>query len=485
MSLVLVIAGFAALIVGIALYTRNFKKYFLNQALNFSLEHIKKNYLKLLIPILILSVGMGLISGGYYLNGYIIEELDKLNISYSAVNIVFVILFVLLFGLALGVFATCLLLRMYVFDNKDKKLKKYIMIFQYSNVLATILFLILALEFGSNYLLYPLANHICLSDKGLVLYSTTSERGRDFLLSTSWHFDIAIYALCIIGGALIVLLIVDQKCYKEFGHHNLLTTIFFVAFPSGIVGARLWYCVGNWTVDGFDKDPSKIFRIWEGGLAIMGGAIFGIVMGVAVLIALKFKNARYKPIDCLKLVDIVVPTILIAQAIGRFGNFFNNEVHGGIVSETNFLWIPTFIRNNMHYSSVHYGALADGEIYLPLFFIEGLVNIAGYFLIEYGIMNCFFKNRKTNINHHAEGSCVGWYIAWYGATRAILEPLRDGSFNMGNEGTFSNISSYFMIGGGLLIVLIFAILKILNEKGKFKYQWQKYNELENDDVEVK
>ena len=122
----------------------------------------------------------------------------------------------------------------------------------------------------------------------------------------------------------------------------------------------------------------------------------------------------------------------------------------------------------------HSGKLNANEIYLPLFFIEALVNITGYFFIEYGIKNLFGINRHFKHNYHADGSCVGWYIMWYGATRAILEPLRDSRFNMGSDGNFSNVSSYFMIGSGALIILICVVLKILNEKKIIVYQWQKY-----------
>ena len=125
------------------------------------------------------------------------------------------------------------------------------------------------------------------------------------------------------------------------------------------------------------------------------------------------------------------------------------------------------------------------KIYVPLFLVEAIVNLVGYFVIEFGIRHLFGINKLLKHDYHANGSCVGWYIAWYGATRAILEPMRYSAYNMGDDGNWSIISAYWMIGIGLFIVLIFIVLKVLKEKGIIKLQWDKYNEENTHSEEIK
>ena len=474
MSIAFNIIGFLCLFIGIGLYGFNFKKKFYDYRDNFNLTFFKKNIKYLLIPALIFVCGTLLIGGGYYTSN-VLSDLKAIDPEFKFNNIVLIFIFLLLFDLFLITFLTIMFILLYLINKrKTDKFKIWLRVIMYVSLVAAILCLYGSLEFSVPNLIFPLANRIIVSKEGIWLLNNETTKYNELMakIGKSFKFEIALYALFIVSGACLVLYICDYKLWNIYGHHGLITTCFFVAFPCGILGARAWYVIGEW--EEFASNPIRMFYIWEGGLAIMGGAVFGIIAGVIVMIFYKIKNERYKAIDYLLLVDIIVPTILVAQAIGRFGNFFNNEVHGNVVNESYFMWIPSFIRENMKFSSVHSGKLNANEIYLPLFFIEALVNITGYFFIEYGIKNLFGINRHFKHNYHADGSCVGWYIMWYGATRAILEPLRDSRFNMGSDGNFSNVSSYFMIGSGALIILICIVLKILNEKKIIVYQWQKY-----------
>ena len=123
---------------------------------------------------------------------------------------------------------------------------------------------------------------------------------------------------------------------------------------------------------------------------------------------------------------------------------------------------------------------------MPLFFIECLINISGYLIIEYLIINLAQKastkivlknkseGKKSNIFttifriFTCEGSGLGYYLFWYGLTRAILEPLRDSEFNMGNDNNWSVNSSYYLMGIGLTIIIILGIWQILRDNGKLK-----------------
>ena len=155
--------------------------------------------------------------------------------------------------------------------------------------------------------------------------------------------------------------------------HLLDITIFTVMF--GIIGARAYYVLTS--LEKYDSFYSMI-AIWEGGLAIYGGLIAG-----ALTI---FIICRHKKIKVMKMFDAVAPGVMIAQALGRWGNFFNGEAHGELVSESSPLY---FIRMGL---SPHY---IDGKVihsmgYVhPTFLYESLWNIVGFVLI-----NVFYKKKK-------------------------------------------------------------------------------------------
>ena len=165
--------------------------------------------------------------------------------------------------------------------------------------------------------------------------------------NSMYSTNIAFYALCILSGAIYVYFLCDHKFYIEYGKHGILESTFLIAFPAGILGARLFYVIGNWNVEFVsrmaDGDWWAPFAIWEGGLTILGGALTGIVVGVAWFL---WRNKGY---SIWIAVDIIIPTILIAQAVGRWGNFFNCEVHG-VLSPVNYWnWLPRFIVENSKY----------------------------------------------------------------------------------------------------------------------------------------
>ena len=268
--------------------------------------------------------------------------------------------------------------------------------------------------------------------------------------------NVAFYALCILSGAVFVYFLCDHYMYKEYGNHGSLDATFLVAFPAGILGARIAYVIGNWTLDHFDARVARgewwsIFAIWEGGLTILGGAIAGIIVGVFVYIKTNKGRSIWRAID------LIVPTILLAQAIGRWGNFFNCEVHGVLMEESSWGWLPRIVFNNAHYSSTN-GWAPDGYLYVPLFFIEFLVNIFGYFVLAH-----LFGKKFKNIL--APGDLAFGYVVWYGYTRVFMEPLRDASFNMGEDGYWSWLWSLIFVAVGTLLIAINHIVRyVLNEK---------------------
>ena len=121
-------------------------------------------------------------------------------------------------------------------------------------------------------------------------------------------------------------------------------------------------------------------------------------------------------------------------------------------------------------TALHY-YLENGKFYVPLFFVEFLSNLAGYFILEYLI-------RKLLGKYHSDGSLLGGYLIWYGVTRAILEPLRTEA----DYYATSEITSYIMIGGGLLIVALAVFNNFYIKKNRLLW-YKNYNE-ENDVKEI-
>ena len=332
-------------------------------------------------------------------------------------------------GVSFMTFVSAFILHYYRKDM-PKKLDHYIYIIMIASFVLIFAFIWILSEGYARHMTYPLYNGLSFTDG--IKFTTALPGGGSP--------NIAWYALMILSGAVLVYFICDHLMYKEYGKHGLLESTFLVAFPAGIIGARIGYVIGNWNLEFAHRDFYHVFAIWEGGLTIVSGAVVGIIVGV-----LWFKW-RHKDMSVGKVVNIVVPSILIAQGVGRWGNFFNLEVHGEPVSMSLFSWLPSMIVNNMQYSSAAPSLVGTDMIYAPLFIIEALVNFAGYFVLYFGVTRGLKKYVRG-------GDLAFGYIAWYGMTRVIMEPLRYGSFNMGDDGAWSWIWSIIYVALGIVLVV--------------------------------
>ena len=343
----------------------------------------------------------------------------------------------------------CFYLRFYRPDTVKKQLK-LIKIGLYASIPIVILAALLYFEGISEYLEYPLAAGFVINSNGIHLFNAQNKN--DAIHSGGLH--IAWYGVIIVGAALIAYLISDHRMYLKYGRHGILESTLLVAFPAGIIGARLWYVIGNWERDGFNQNFGKVFEIFNGGLTVLGGVILGIVVGALwVIFRRKYVDLRYAA-------DIVVPTILIAQAIGRWGNFFNLEVFGNVVNiHEGWAWVPQWIQQQMRmfatFGDIPAGLdpamynglqLVEGYMNAPLFLVESLLNITGFVLIYYLVP---FVWRK----HRAPGTNVSLYLIWYGTLRIIMEPLRNTNYNMGNNNNWSIISAAIYIGLGVALLI--------------------------------
>ena len=345
-------------------------------------------------------------------------------------------------------FSGCLLTAVHFFiihyygHNLPEKLDKWLFRIQIIGFTAAVFFFFIWTNGFAHYLTYPIPSGINFQH-GFVAPGATDKDGYPI------GPNIAFYAICILSGAILVYFLCDHYMYKEYGKHGILESTFFVAFPAGIIGGRIGYVVGNWHE--FAGHFVDAFAIWKGGLTILAGAPAGIIVGVIWYLW------RNRDKSLWVIFDIALPAILIAQAIGRWGNFFNCEVHGLAVNAENWKWLPEIIWRNSQFDQS--GSFAgDGQIYLPLFFIEGVINLLGYFVLAHVFGKALRK--------YVEFGDVGFgYIIWYGMTRVVLEPLRDGAYQMGTKGYWSWLwSMAFVIAGTLMIVINHFVRNYLKKK---------------------
>ena len=205
------------------------------------------------------------------------------------------------------------------------------------------------------------------------------------------------YGIIIATGLVLAVLYCCRRC-PEFGiEADTLTDGVLYVTPFALICARIYYCVFAW--DEFAGDPISVLYIWQGGIAIYGG-VLGAVLGAAVF-------CRWRKISYPAALDLVSLGLLIGQAMGRWGNFFNREAFG---AATELPW-------RMGLFNQVTGAY---EYYHPTFLYESLWNIAGFVLLHF-----LSKRRKY------DGQIALGYVAWYGLGRAFIEGLRMDSLYWG------------------------------------------------------
>lgn len=238
-------------------------------------------------------------------------------------------------------------------------------------------------------------------------------------------FKLEWYSVLIIVGTMIGITMVmrEAKRYKystDFVFNMLFWTIIF-----GIIGARLYYVLFNLELY---QNFMDVFKIWEGGLAIHGGIIMGLIV---IIIYTKKYNVR-----TIRMLDFIAPALILAQAIGRWGNFFNSEAHGAAttLSHLKSLHIPNFIIEGMN---------INGTYYIPTFLYESLWCLLGFI-----ILLIIRRLKFTKV-----GQVAAFYMMWYGLGRFAIEALRTDSLMLGGF-KMAQIVSVIMIVVGLLIIMI-------------------------------
>lgn len=276
-------------------------------------------------------------------------------------------------------------------------------------------------------------------------------------------FEIRWYAICILVGALVTYFFAQRAMIKAGHPKAVFENLFLVAFPSGLIGARLWWCIADSGSPWKDGDILGFFRVWEGGLAIQGGVLLGAGVGIAVMLW------KYKQVNVFFAMDAAISNILIAQAIGRWGNFFNQEVYGGCVDSSKLSFLPKFIQNQMESGNGGFGSYVGtgiacpvGESAQPLFLYEALINIVGWVVISLVLRKFWKKGRRL-------GDLSGLYLVWYGICRACLEPLRNSSYIMNGLGGWS-VSFYTSLLFIAIGIVFIVLLRVFDRNKKLKVE---------------
>jgi phosphatidylglycerol:prolipoprotein diacylglycerol transferase len=246
-------------------------------------------------------------------------------------------------------------------------------------------------------------------------------------------FDIRWYGILIAIGMTLGILLANYNCkWREVEYDNLLNIV-LLSIPIGIVGARLYYVVFEF--ENYKNNILEAFNIRNGGLAIHGGLIFAI--GTALI------YTRIKKLTFVKFADVAAPSIIFAQALGRWGNFFNQEAHGDFVSYEFIKHFPIFIQKGMN---------IDGLYYNPTFLYESAWNI-----IVFIILMVILRQSKKN------GIVFFTYIGLYSIGRFIIEAMRTDSLMLGNIRIAQLISLT-----GILLWIIFIFLSYYKKSNKMQ-----------------
>ncbi|MCS4855905.1 prolipoprotein diacylglyceryl transferase [Staphylococcus aureus] len=244
-------------------------------------------------------------------------------------------------------------------------------------------------------------------------------------LSVRW------YGIIIAVGILLGYFVAQRALVKAGLHKDTLVDIIFYSALFGFIAARIYFVIFQWPY--YAENPSEIIKIWHGGIAIHGGLIGGFIAGVIV--------CKVKNLNPFQIGDIVAPSIILAQGIGRWGNFMNHEAHGGSVSRAFLeqLHLPNFIIENMY---------INGQYYHPTFLYESIWDVAGFIIL-------------VNIHKHLKlGETFFLYLIWYSIGRFFIEGLRTDSL---------------MLTSNIRVAQLVSILLILISISLIVYRRIKYN----------
>ena len=249
--------------------------------------------------------------------------------------------------------------------------------------------------------------------------------------------NIAWYGIIIASGLLLGIWLGNARARKRGWSSDLLLDFILLAVPLAVIGARTYYVAFEWEY--FAANPAKIIAINQGGLAIYGAVIGGF------LAAFFFSRATKFPF--LKLIDLVIPSLILGQAIGRWGNFINQEAFGALVTNPQLQFFPL---------AVYIQSL--GEWHQATFFYESFCNsillVVTLLIARKGVK---------------DGTLLATYFIGYGTIRAVIEGLRTDSLYLFGSIRVSQVLSavLVLVGIAMLILIKKGVLKTKTYDGKY------------------
>jgi phosphatidylglycerol---prolipoprotein diacylglyceryl transferase len=234
------------------------------------------------------------------------------------------------------------------------------------------------------------------------------------------------YGLLIATGVMLGTTLAHREAIRRGQDPDTLLNLIVASVLSALVGARLYYVLFNWEYYG--AQPAKILAIWEGGLAIHGGLIAG-----AIATILYCRSSR---LPVLVTTDILVPGVAIGQAIGRWGNFFNQEAFG----------VPTDLPWRLYIDPVHRPAhLRQFDFFHPTFLYESLWNLLVFGLLWFGL-----RKRLEG----RPGALTLCYLGLYSVGRFFVEGLRIDSLMLGQLRAAQAVSLVLVVAAGAGLALM-------------------------------
>jgi len=233
------------------------------------------------------------------------------------------------------------------------------------------------------------------------------------------------YGVIIAFGIVLAFLVAQREMVKRGFHEEFLTDLLIWAVPLAILGARLYYVLFKW--EDYAGSPGNILKVWEGGIAIHGALIASFITA--------YVFTKKRKVSFLKLADVVAPSILIGQTIGRWGNFMNQEAHGGPVSRAFLenMFLPEWIINQMR---------IDGVYYHPTFLYESIWNFTGVVIL--------ILLRRVNL---LRGEMFMFYLIWYSVGRFFIEGMRTDSLYLIGELRTAQVVSIVTVVVALIIII--------------------------------
>lgn len=239
---------------------------------------------------------------------------------------------------------------------------------------------------------------------------------------TVFGHGITWYGIIIAGGVLLSILLACHRGKYYNVSTDTVTDFAIITIPSAIVGARLYYVIFKW--QDFSGDFLSIFKIWTGGLAVYGGIIAAVIAAYFV--------SRHKKMNPLTIYDIAMPALALGQAIGRWGNFVNQEAFGSVVTDPSLQFFPYAVYIQ-----------SQGAWHMATFFYESMACFA--IVIILSLLTRRLVSRP--------GSIALGYGFLYGIARFFIEGLRTDSLYIGSFRVSQALSLLLVIFCGVMLYL--------------------------------